>query len=554
MTLTVSDFFCGAGGSSSGLIQVPGLNLRVAANHWSLAVEVHAANHTSADHVQADLSQYDPRYFPRSDLGWFSPSCTHHSIAQGKAVTSQPDLFGQTLPSEAAERSRATMDDVSRFTEHHRYQMVMVENVVEVTKWVRFPAWWMSMELLGYEGRVISLNSMHAQLAGVPAPQSRDRVYIVWWRKDGPVPDLDRLIRPRAVCPEHGVIEAMQSFRNPKTTVGKYRSQYVYRCPNVSCRNQVVEPAWLPALTAIDLSIPAQRIGDRAIPLKPKTMARIQAGIDKFWGNSYIAEVAGNTYDAADPAHPRHGDPDAYMRVWPTDEPLRTLHTTNTKALVVPVEGRDGKQAQPASNPLRTMTTRSETALAVPCGGTWNETAYPMSDPMRTRTTRETEGVAFPFIAELRGGGSGARSTSDPLATVTASGNHHGLITTYNGKGQSVTTDHALPTVTTVERHALLMRNNTPRSGDGAEMTTPIGEPMRTLTTTGHQSLLQGETVDINDVYFRMLEPSEIAAGMAFDPGYKWLGTRRERVRLAGNAVTPPCARDIGTVVAEALL
>ena len=438
MTLTVSDFFCGAGGSSSGLIQVPGLELRAAANHWQLAVDVHAANHREADHIQADLSQYDPRYFPRSDIAWFSPSCTHHSIARGKAITSQPDLFGQTLPSEAAERSRATMDDVSRFTEHHRYQMVMVENVVEVTKWVRFPAWWMSMELLGYEGRVISLNSMHAQLAGVPAPQSRDRVYIVWWRKDGPVPDLDRLIRPRAVCPEHGVIKAMQSFRNPKTTVGKYRAQYVYRCPNVSCRNQIVEPAWLPALTAIDLSIPAQRIGDRVTPLKPKTMARIQAGIDKFWG-----------------------DPDAYMRVRPTDELLRTLHTTNTKAMLVPVEGRDGKQAQPASNPLRTMTT--------------------------------------------------------------------------------------------VERHALLMRNNTPRSGDGAGMTTPIGEPMRTLTTTGHQSLLYGETVDINDVYFRMLEPSEIARGMAFDREYEWLGTRRERVRLAGNAVTPPAARDVGTVVAEAL-
>ena len=64
MTLTLTDFFCGAGGSSTGAIAVPGVEVKVAANHWGLAVEVHNANHQNALHVQADISQYDPRLIP----------------------------------------------------------------------------------------------------------------------------------------------------------------------------------------------------------------------------------------------------------------------------------------------------------------------------------------------------------------------------------------------------------------------------------------------------------------------------------------------------------
>jgi DNA (cytosine-5)-methyltransferase 1 len=42
-------------------------------------------------------------------------------------------------------------------------------------------------------------------------------------------------------------------------------------------------------------------------------------------------------------------------------------------------------------------------------------------------------------------------------------------------------------TLTTVDRYALVHRNN---SG-GAEMTTSVTEYLRTLTTSGHQSLIQ---------------------------------------------------------------
>ena len=177
MTLTLTDFFCGAGGSSTGAIAVPGVEVKVAANHWKLAVDVHNANHQNALHIQADISQYDPRLVPRTDIAWLSPSCTHHSIAQGKArrvIDGQPDLFGEILPDEAAERSRATMWDVVRYSEHHRYRAVIVDNVLEVMKWLPYRAWLLAMDSLGYDHEVLSINAMHAQHAGLPAPQSQN--------------------------------------------------------------------------------------------------------------------------------------------------------------------------------------------------------------------------------------------------------------------------------------------------------------------------------------------------------------------------------------------
>jgi DNA (cytosine-5)-methyltransferase 1 len=40
---------------------------------------------------------------------------------------------------------------------------------------------------------------------------------------------------------------------------------------------------------------------------------------------------------------------------------------------------------------------------------------------------------------------------------------------------------------------------------------------------------------------------------MAFSQGYILLGNKRERVRMLGNAVTPPSARDLVAAVVEAI-
>lgn len=574
MTLTLTDLFAGFGGASSGAVEVPGIELVMAANHWPLAVEVHNSNHPDADHACVDLHLEDPAYFPSTDLLWASPECTQWSQANGKKPDLARILGGWSLfddldddlkvSEDAATRSRLLMFDVLRFVEHHRYRYGVVENVVDIARNPKYAepwkAWQTGLRNLGYQFTVVSLNSMHAQAAGDPAPQSRDRIYVVFWRNDQPAPDVAAFMRPRGHCSRcDTIVETFQAWK-PNRSVGKYRQQYVYLCATPGCGTEV-EPGFLPAAAAIDWGIPGKRIGDREKDLADKTRARIAAGIARYWSPIHI-EAGGNQYDAADPKHRQHGDPNAYYRAWSLDDDvLRTLHTQETKALAIPLEGRDGKRAQPMSDPFRTQTTRHDLGMVVPAGGTWNDDARPVTDPHRTMTTRETSAlVQPPFIAELRGGGSTARPAAKPMSTVTASGNHHGLVqpesllSPYYGATESAqSVDRPIGTLTTVDRYALIMRNN----GGGAEMTTPASSYLRTLTTAGHQSLLSAGDIErasaqVDDCLFRMLEPHEVGAGMAFARDYIVLGSRRDQVKGYGNAVTPPAARDLISCIAAA--
>lgn len=581
--LTVTDLFCGAGGSSTGLVQA-GYRVVIAANHWPLAIRSHQLNHPETDHTSANLSQVDPRYFPSTDVLWASPECTNHSIAKGvkrlRAMNESLFELDGTRPLEdaAANRSRATMWDVPRFAEVHKYRAIVIENVVDAYRWIMFPAWLQAMELLGYRHEIVWLNSMHAQAAGLPAPQSRDRMYVVFWRKDGKRrPDLQKWTRPAALCLEHGEIRAAQSFKKHPSW-GRYRAQYVYRCP--TCGLQV-EPGWVPALSIVDWSIPAPRIGDRKKPLAPKTRERVSKGIQRHWG-PIVAEAAGNVYDSTSPRHPRHGDDDGYLRAWPATDPLRTIHGTQTKALavplvvrgegntvparpatdpmgsvtaagsmflvdplVVPLEGRDGIRARAAGEPMRTQTARAVDALVVPYhrGGT----PKPVDDPLGTITT--VDGAAL--LVPMRNHGV-AGPITDPIATVSAEGNHHALVVTNQHANRARPVTEPMPTATTGNTHALIMRNN----HGGAEMSTPITEPIRALTTGGHQSVIDpGDPIslDVDDAGFRMFEPHEIQLGMAFPADYVIDGTKREKIKQAGNAVTPPVPRDIGFALAEYL-
>jgi DNA (cytosine-5)-methyltransferase 1 len=538
MTLTVTDLFCGAGGSAAGATVVPGVELRMAANHWRLAVDTHARNFPAADHDVADISAADPRRYPSTDILWASPECTNHSQAKGRRRTDgQPDLFGETLPDPAAERSRATMWDVPRFAEHHRYAAVVVENVVDAAKWVMWPAWLQAMGLLGYDHRVVYLNSMHAPAMAAPrAPQSRDRLYVVFWRRGNRVPDLD--VRPAAWCEPCGEqVGAVQWWKRPDRPWGRYRQQYAYRCPNTGCRHAVVEPYALPAAAAIDWTMPGQRIGDRAKPLSPKTLARIEAGLRRYADREFLTVLRSGrprtigidqqfaTVVADGSNHtllvPSGGT--WHEGAYPAGRPFRTRTTRENEALLVPTEGRENVYARPVSGPMRAQTARAQDALVVPYYGTQDD-AEPSDRPLRTLTAHDRFGLAF--LAELRGGASDHRPVTVPLATVTAGGQHH-----------------------------MLIRHNTGR-GPCGEVCTPVAElaSTSTITTAGDQSLVGWrEPPAVADCTFRMLEPHEIQAAMAFRTEYQVLGNRRERVRQLGNAVTPPAAEYLIRAVAETL-
>ncbi|MEE2040089.1 DNA cytosine methyltransferase [Nocardiopsis sp. CT-R113] len=355
----MADYFCGAGGSSTGAIQVPGVTIEMAANHWPMAVDTHNRNHPHTRHDCADLSQVDPRRHPTTDIGWFSPECTKQTRAQGvkRSARQQFDLFTSNDEMDSAERSRATMWDVIRFAEFHQYRYVIVENVIDIRGWALWPAWAMSLSCLEYEFRFISLNSMFASALGDPAAQSRNRGYIVAWRRGETAPDFDAWLRPFADCPTHGRVQAVKSWKNGKT-YGEYGPQYIWRCPRVECRNTQVHPRVRPAVDIIDWTVPALRIGDRTTPLVPNTMRRIRSGVA-----AYGRPVEDGTHVKPWITELRGGG----SKHRPMAHPLSTVtaggnhHAVTIPDLIYPYYGKSA--LRPAGRPLPTVTTVDTCAL-----------------------------------------------------------------------------------------------------------------------------------------------------------------------------------------------
>ncbi|MBX6391392.1 MAG: DNA cytosine methyltransferase [Frankia sp.] len=321
MSLTALDLFCGAGGSSTGLAAA-GVRVVLAANHWQLAVDVHQANHPQTDHDCADISAVDPRRYPPTDLLWASPECTNHSVAKGvRRPTGQLDLFDTNRPDPAAERSRATMWDVVRFAETalmrgRPYRAIIVENVVDAARWMFWPAWRAALEAAGYTLRTVFLNSAFAHGKDYQgAPQYRDRLYVVAWRRGATPPDLD--IRPPGWCPTcERPVEAVQAWKRPWQPWGRYRAQYTYLCP--ACRGEV-EPFALPAAVAIDWSDVGEVIGARRRPLTQATRERIRAGLARY-GRPILAPAGGTWNESATPV----------------DAPMRTRTTRETEGIACP--------------------------------------------------------------------------------------------------------------------------------------------------------------------------------------------------------------------------
>lgn len=508
---TLTDMFCGAGGSSQGAANA-GAEIRMAANHWKLAIETHNTNFPETDHDCADINQVDPRRWPTTDILWASPECTNHSLAKGvKRWNGQMGMFTEFTPDEEAERSRATMWDVPRFAEHHDYRAIIVENVVDARHWRLWDAWLHAMRCLDYEYRVCYLNSM---FFGVP--QSRDRMYAVFWKKNLPAPELD--FRPLAPCPACGTdVSAIQSWKKDRRW-GRYQRQYLYRCPRCG---EAVDPYYIPAAVAIDWSDAGTRIGDRARPLAESTMRRIQAGLDKYGDQVLVVKL---TYSHA-----------------------------------------GVRPGQPVTEPLMTQTARQEDAIAFPPSAVVvfkeHADANSLSDPLTTIVASGSQHalLRMPWLT-LHYNPAQHRMITEPMGVVTAT-DHHSLVQPpplllnyYTRTSAVASVDRPLGTLTTGWGPVLIQPTPFLSCYYGQVTNLGVASAMPTVMSMMKHALIQPEKeLKIEDCYFRMLEPPEIGRGMAFAGDYIVLGNKRQQVRQYGNAVTPPVAEWLLKQVVEVL-
>lgn len=529
--LDVTDFFCGMGGSSTGL-SLAGWQVKLAANHWDRAIETHSANHPDTEHLCADLQAVDLRYLPRTRALWASPICTEVSPAGGRRKKPKdgqpgPGLFEEHghVAAAAFERTRVTFWEVIRAAEIHRYEAVMIENVVEAAEWELFPVWLSGMQTLGYDVQFASVSAAHV---GSPtnlwAPQWRDRIYMIFTRHGIRHPDVEP--RPVAWCPKCGHdVAAVQWWKRPGRHIGKYRQQYLYVCPEGN--HGTVEPYVAPASNAIDWTDLGIRIGDRRDlgmrDLSPATMRRIEMGL-RMISDPVLVAAAGNTWDAAS------GSGNRYLRATDPDTwPLATQSTTG-------VTGIAG-------------------SFTTPVGGTWRTEPDPVGLPMRTRTTRDSDApvtpIAEPFVTMLRAHNR-ATGIDEPLATFSTA-RHHGLTVppgsmlmspASGGKARPVT--EPAPTLVTTTRPMLVIpyrRGARPHS---------LTEPLSTQATREQHGLLAAH-LDVQDCYFRMLHPRESANAQRFPADYTICGNLGEQQMQAGNAVAVNVAQWIGGQVATVL-
>ena len=501
-----TDMFCGCGGSSIGAEQA-GAKAALAFNHWQLAGETYSTNFQNARVMIADVSAADPRNYPSTLFYIGSPECTNHSLAKGvERQKQQLSMFKDERPLDdaAAIRSRATMWDPIRFAELHRYEFMIIENVVDARKWVLWDAWYTAFHNLGYELEVVYLNSMFAhvdprgKLFAEAAPQSRDRMYVVAWKKGNKRPNLD--IRPLAPCPHCAKeVGAIQSWKNPNRKYGKWgrygkMGQYIYRCPD--CTEEVF-PYYFAAANAIDWSLKGTRIGDRTRPLKEKTIARIKKGIEMFAGQRLIVDLA--------------------------------------------FGGTNNKRARPVSHPFPSQTKRQ----------TFAHVHYEEDDPAHVP----------PFAMQFRNN-QGAWGLNEASPTFTAGAVNHSLVhgedsfvMSYYSNGHAVkSATEPMPTVTTKARHALVNMPFMLGYANGQSPPREVTKEMHTVATGFTTRLATpGETPDVEDCYFRMFDVHEIKAGMAIPQEHELLGTKREKIAMCGNAVTPPAQKLLVELCLETL-
>lgn len=493
-------------------------------------------------------------------------NCTGHSPSGGRAkINGQMHLWEKKrLDDPAVSRSRMTAMDVIRFTEVHKYQTVIVENVVEFSDWGEqtrgdmFEWWLKGMHILGYEHQIVCYNSMFGYPN--PTPQSRDRLFVVFHRRGNRKPNVN--FCPPAVCPEHGQVNAVQAWKKHVVRrIGKYgrRNQYLYVCPTCGIE---VTPRTRPARDAIDWSLPMIKIGDRPKhklkPLSVNTVRRIQAGLERFvlpylmhtghWqdmGRVYASDQPSPTQTTkremgvvAQPAfmvHRGYSTDPQYDRVPSVDEPAPTQTTSAKLYLAQPFidAGRTLNLPTGVEEPTHTVLSRGpQMSLITPPEFIDTARTHNMptsiDEPTSVVTTGRNLSLIQPpsFLAAYHGGRDAVQSTEQPSYTV-ATNNQFGVvqpepfISSYYGTGAG---------------------------------NSPVREPSPTICTVQGHALVEPDwSAMVDECGYRMLQSHEAKWLQGFPRDYTLLGNQEEQFKQAGNAVPPIFAEMLGYAVIEAL-
>lgn len=483
------DLFCGAGGTSQGLVQAceatgAQVNL-VAVNHWGPAVDTHAANHPKAKHHHARLESLQPREVCREadfrgdvDLLVASPECTHHSRARGKAPKN--------------DQSRASGWDVLRWVEQLRPRSVLLENVIE----------WQDWGPLNARGESIESRKGETYRAFIAALVS------FGYRVDARV--LNAADFGDATTRRRLFVQARRGRGSIEWPTPSHAEDPGEMFPG---------PRWRAAREVLDLTRPSVSVFARERPLAENTLRRIAEGLRRF---------AGPHYAEAFLVHLKGTGTARSL-----DVPVPTLMAGGQHlALVQPQPFVLAPLGIGRGNAPRSVERPLPTATASRGGG---HLVQPVVLPPFTVKTSHKGGNGY-YV----------RSSEEPLPTITTAQQEIGVAQAFllsqDGRGAPRSVEAPSPTIVAKGAVSLAQPFLVPYYGTGGAV--PVSVPLPTATTRDRFGLVQPVRLD---VFFRMLAPDELAGAMGFPASYVFRGNRTETVRMIGNAVAVGTARALCT-------
>lgn len=544
-----ADLFCGAGGTSAGLLKAArqlGLNVElVAINHWDVAIATHSLNHPGVRHVNSDLEKVDPRLVVpggKLDLLVASPECTHFSKARGGKPMSK--------------QSRASVKYILRWVGALDVKNVIIENVAEFMDWGP----------LHRKGPNIDkpIQNRKGEYFHRFIRKMQDHGYLVKWRVLNAADYGDPTTRKRLfvmACKGHPPVFPEATHRQHAGDMfGNYKT-------------------WKPAREIIDWSIKGESIFKRKKPLSPNTMRRIMAGLMKFGGKAFvIGQQSGAAPRGVDQPVPTIAAAGAISFIEPfivttnwtatnrslprsVDDPIPAVTGQGQIGLVqpflIPYHTENGKQkprSHSVDNPLPTVRAGGVGfGLVEPFVVMLNDTSdthlkssiHSVEEPLPTITGAKHCGIAQPFIMPVNHGKDlRTHSLNDPMPTVT-SVDAWSLIEPFivqmdmGGSVRSV--NEPMNTLTSADARGLVEPFLVEYYGTGGS--TSVDEPLKTQTSRDRFGLVQPMTFEhdgktyVLDIRFRMLQPHELARAMSFPKKYKFHGTREQVVKQIGNAV-----------------
>ncbi|HDL7799899.1 TPA: DNA cytosine methyltransferase [Yersinia enterocolitica] len=598
--------FAGGGGSCEGIKQALGYEPHIAMNHNPVAMAMHAINHPRTLHYPEDIFSIDPLISTGGLpvlLGWFSPDCRHFSKAKG----------GTPVKKEI----RGLAWVVLRWALAVRPRFLMLENVEEFRGWgplltdsqgnhrpdparkgETFKAF---IDMLG-----TGIDGNHPALTEV----------CEFLKIDINGPEAARLVSGLGYNVDHRELKACDygtpTIRKRLFVVGRCDGEPVvwpepsHGAPNsVDVLSGMLQP-WRTAAGCIDWSQPTRSIFGRKKDLADNTLRRIVKGLQRF------------VIDNPDPFIVRLGQTGfgGDRLQYPIDQPLTTITSKAEHLLLEPYAVKcnhtstktkyDCFRGQSLRDPLQTITRTHGFAVAAPVvvrqfgnstandintplgtvtaggggksqlasahlvkhyGGNYTGAGIEINQPLHTITTVDHHALCTSHLVQLRGTCRDGKPITEPVPTLTAGGNHVGIInaflTKYYGTGGAVDLSEPIHAVTTKERFGLVENNfdvepltdeqryNAWNCARLVDHFSDLPDDWNLFPAPRPQYLSVGEYI-IVDICMRMLIARELYNASGFPPDYiidrdidGTLWPKSEQVARCGNAVPPPFAEEL---------